>query len=155
MNGQVVFCPVCCFQNPVYLNYRNSFDFGDGKTTVIDYSGNTCTGISKIIVEAKPSYSLDRLNLWLSLRYYSRQYVSRTNLASFNGHIETFGGVDWNIFGPHRISLDFVNIFFHGGMKGSVDIADTITDADQLKGYLMSGTYIRPFSIDLKYTFRF
>ena len=143
------------FQNPVYLDYGNSFDFGDGKTTLIDYSGNVCTGISRVIAEAQPSYSLDRLRFWLTLRYYSRQYVSRTNLASFSGHVETFGGIDWHVCGPHSVSLDFVNIFLQGGMKGSVDIADTITDIDQIKGYLMAGTYIRPFSIDLKYTFRF
>ena len=143
------------FQNPVYLDYRNSFNFGDGKATVLDYTGNTCTGISKLIIEARPSYSGDKFNIWLSLRYFSKQYVSRTNLACFNGHFETFGGVEWKINKNTSLSLDLVNVLFQDGMKGSVSIADTITDVSLLNNYLMAGTYIRPFSIDLKYTFRF
>lgn len=143
------------WQNPTYKNYRNEFVFSDGSVSVIDYTGKTVTGISKLMIELDPSFSWKFLRVWISARYYSRQYVSRTNLAYFKGHFETFAGAQAK-FGKHsRINLNIVNILFDQGAKGSIDIADTIEDADELKGLVMAGSYIRPFTVDLSYTFSF
>ena len=143
------------WQNPKYKNYSNKFTFSDGSTEEIDYTGNTVTGISRLMLELDPSYRWKSLRAWASVRYQSRQFVSRTNLAWFSGHFETFAGADWDITSNHRISLSLVNLLMQSGAKGSIDIADTIDDASALQGYVMAGSYIRPFTVDLAYTYRF
>ena len=85
----------------------------------------------------------------------SKQYASRTNLAWFNGHWETFAGVDWQVIKSLKLSVNVVNALFQDGAKGSIDIADTITDSSALNGYVMSGTYIRPFTVDFMLTYKF
>lgn len=142
-------------QDPRYKNYRNEFEFSDGSKVVIDYTGKWVTGISRLMVEFDPSYRWDWGRVWASVRYYSRQYVSRTNLAYFSGHFETFAGADFTIAKHHKISLNLVNVLFQSGAKGSIDIADTITDPDALKNLVMSGSYIRPFTAELSYTWFF
>ena len=143
------------WQNPRYKNYRNEFVFSDGSVSVIDYTGKTVTGISRLMIEFDPSYTWKFLRVWASARYYSRQYVSRTNLAYFNGHFETFLGAEAKIGSHHRIGLNVVNVLMDMGAKGSIDIADTIEDAALLQGLVMAGSYIRPFTVDLSYTFSF
>jgi len=143
------------WQDPRYKNYRNEFVFRDNSKTVIDYTGNYVTGISRVMLEFDPSYTWDKVRLWASARYYSRQYASRTNLAWFNGHWETFAGVDWNILKSLKLSVNVINVLFQDGAKGTIDIADTITDSSALDGYVMSGTYIRPFTVDFMLTYSF
>lgn len=143
------------WQNPQYKNYRNEFVFSDGSVSVIDYTGKTVTGISKLMIELDPSFSWKFLRVWASARYYSRQYVSRTNLAYFKGHFETFAGAEAKLGKQHRINLNIVNVLLDQGAKGSIDIADTIEDASALQGLIMAGSYIRPFTVDLSYTFSF
>jgi hypothetical protein len=48
-----------------------------------------------------------------------------------------------------------VNVLFQNGAKGSIDVADTITDASLLNDYVMAGSYIRPFTIDFMLTYKF
>lgn len=143
------------WQNPKYKNYRNEFFFSDGSTSVIDYTGKTVTGISRLMIEFDPSYSWKSFRVWASTRYYSRQYVSRTNLAYFKGHFETFAGAEYRIGNSSRINLNIVNVLMDQGAKGSIDIADTIEDASALQGLVMAGSYIRPFTVDLSYTYSF
>ena len=143
------------WQDPRYKNYRNEFVFSDGTAEVIDYTGNHVTGISQLMLEIDPSYSWEKVKVWASARYYSRQYVSRTNLAYFAGHWETFAGVDWKLLDQLKLSVNFVNVLFQNGSKGSIDVADTITDASLLQNYVMSGSYIRPFTIDFLLTYTF
>lgn len=143
------------WQDPRYKNYKNEFVFSDGTVEVIDYTGNHVTGISQLMLEIDPSYSWDRFRIWASARYYSRQYVSRTNLAYFAGHWETFAGLDWNVTDQIKLSVNMVNLLAQNGAKGSIDVADTITDASLLDNYVMSGSYIRPFTVDFMLTYRF
>lgn len=143
------------WQDPKYKNYGNKFTFSDGSTEEIDYTGNTVTGISRLMIEFDPSYKWRSIRAWASIRYSSRQFVSRTNLAWFSGHFETFAGADWDINPHHRISLNLVNLLMQSGAKGSIDIADTIDDPSALVGYVMAGSYIRPFTVDLSYTYKF
>ena len=107
------------------------------------------------MVEIDPSYRGEWYRVWASIRYFSRQYVSRTNLAYFSGHFETFAGADFTIAKHHKITLNLVNLLFQNGAKGSIDIADTITDPDALKNLVMSGSYIRPFTAELSYSWIF
>jgi len=143
------------WQDPRYKDYTNEFVFSDGSKEVIDYTGKHVTGISQWMLEIDPSYTWKNFRVWASARYYSRQYVSRTNLAYFAGHWETFAGVDWNIIEPLKLSVNFVNVLFQNGAKGSIDVADTITDASLLNDYVMAGSYIRPFTIDVMLTYKF
>ena len=143
------------WQNPRYKNYGNEFTFSDGSKATLDYTGNTVTGISKLMVEFDPSYKWNSVRAWASIRYDSRQYVSRTNLAWFSGHFETFAGADWDINTHHRLSLNLVNLLMQSGAKGSIDIADTIDNPSILNGYVMAGSYIRPFTVDIAYTYKF
>ena len=107
------------------------------------------------MTEVDPSFKWRAWRLWASVRYYSRQYASRTNYAYFNGRIETFGGIDWDIMKGLRLSLSFVNLLGQGGVKGSINNADTIDDPSALAGYVMAGTFIRPFSMDASITYKF
>ena len=50
-------------------------------------------------------------------------------------HWETFAGVDWKILNQLTLSANFVNLLFQNGAKGSIDVADTITDASLLENY--------------------
>ena len=143
------------WQDPRYKNYTNEFVFSNGEKEVIDYTGKYVTGISQWMFEIDPSYSWKKFKVWASARYYSRQYVSRTNLAYFAGHWETFAGVDWKITEPLKLSVNFVNLLCQNGAKGSIDVADTITDSSVLNNYVMSGSYIRPFTIDFMLTYKF
>ena len=143
------------WQDPRYKDYSNEFVFSDGTKEVIDYTGKHVTGISQFMLEVDPSYTWKNLKVWASARYYSRQYVSRTNLAYFAGHWETFAGVDWKISDPLKLSFSLVNLLLQDGAKGSIDVADTITDDSILNNYVMSGSYIRPFTIDFMLTYSF
>lgn len=149
------FHAMCTLQDPRYLDYDNRFVFSDGSVRNIRYTGNFVTGISRLMLELDPSYSFGSWRMWLSARYNSRQYASRTNYACFSGHWETFGGVDWQCLDNLKISLSFVNILCQSGSKGSIDVADTIESASELKGYVMAGSYIRPFTADISLTYKF
>ena len=143
------------WQDPRYKNYHNEFIFNDNTKTVIDYTGNYVTGISQVMLEFDPSYKWKMIRVWASARYYSKQYATRTNLAWFNGHWETFAGVDWQVIKSLKLSVNVVNALFKDGAKGSMAFADTYTDSSMLVGRLMSGTYIRPFTVDFMLTYKF
>ena len=143
------------WQDPRYKDYSNEFKWDDGTSTKIDYTGKYVTGISQYMLEIDPSYTWKNVKVWASARYYSRQYVSRTNLAYFNGHWETFAGVNWKVGKGVSLSLNMVNLLFDKGAKGSIDAVDTISDPEKLKNLVLAGTYIRPFTVDLMVTYKF
>jgi hypothetical protein len=142
-------------QEPKYRNYSTSLTFSDGTTDKLDYSGNYVTGISRFLLEVDPSYSFGDWRIWMSARFFSRQYASRVNNAWFNGHWETFAGADWQVRRNLGLSLNVVNLFFQNGISGTLDAADTITDNAMLSGLLITGTYIRPFTVNLSVNCRF
>lgn len=142
------------WQDPRYKDYRNEFNFGSG-VKVLDYSGKLVTGISQFMAEIDPSFSWDRYRIWSSIRYYSRQYASRNNLAWFDGHFETFAGCEARIDAHNRVALNLVNVLGVNGAKGSVDFIDTLEDGSLLVNRLISGKYIRPFCVELSYTLAF
>jgi hypothetical protein len=112
--------------------------------------------MSKVIVELDPSYQIDRWRFWMSLRYQSKQYINRTNSLYFKGRWETFGGVDFDLSRSVKFSLNVINILNQKGASGSIAAADLLTDVEQYKrGYLMSGQYIRPFTVELATSIKF
>ena len=143
------------WQDPKYKDYSNEFKWDDGTTTKIDYTGKYVTGISQYMVEIDPSYTWKNVKVWASARYYSRQYVSRTNLAYFNGHWETFAGVNLKLGKGVDLSFNVVNLLFDKGAQGSIDSVDTISDPEKLKNLVLAGTYIRPFTVDMMVTYKF
>lgn len=143
------------WQDPKYKDYSNEFKWDDGSTTKIDYTGKYVTGISQYMLEIDPSYTWKNVKVWASARYYSRQYVSRTNLAYFNGHWETFAGVNWKLGKGVDLSFNVVNLLFDKGAQGSIDSVDTISDPEKLKNMVLAGTYIRPFTVDMMVTYKF
>lgn len=143
------------WQDPKYRDYEHTEHFSDGSVTSVNFSGKYVVKISRVRVEIDPSYSWDKWKVGANIRYFSRQYASRNNLAYFNGHFETFGSVDYSITKRSKLSLHIVNMLFQKGASGSISIADKAQSEEELTNLLLCGTYIRPFSVDLGYTFRF
>ena len=136
-------------RDPQYKGFDIAAVFSDGVTETHSFTGNTLTGISKIEMEIEPSYRFDKWRVWLSARYFSRQYINKTNSLYFNGRWETFGGVDYTLNSNVRFSASVVNILNQKGANGSITSADLVTDPTPFKNYVMSGTFIRPFTVEL------
>ena len=143
------------FQRPTYRKFSVPLTFSDGSTEVLDYNGNFVTGMSKVLLELDPSYRIGDWRLWLSGRFYSRQYASLVNNVYFNGHWETFAGVDWTATKQLSLQLSITNLLNQSGANGSIAAANTITDISLLQGYYTAGTFIRPFTVSLSASYKF
>ncbi len=135
-------------QNPCYHDFKNNVKFSDGSVETFDYSDKYVSGVSRVLLEIDPSYSWEKWKVWASCRYYSRQYANKLNNVWFNGHWETFAGVQFSHKGM-TYSLNAINLLNQTGANGTIDVADTITDNSLLQGYLTAGTFIRPFTVEL------
>lgn len=142
-------------QNPVYKKFSVFATFPDGMKDGADVSNNTVTAMSKCQIELDPSYAWDKWRVFLSFRYFSKQYINKTNTLYFNGWWESFGGVNYNLNKHVNLGLNVVNIFNQRGATGSIGAADLVTDVSQYKNFLMSGSYIRPFEVSLSTTINF
>ena len=136
-------------RNPQYKDYKLTPTFLDGVTEEHDFSGNTITAMSKTELEIEPSYTFGDWRVWLSARYFSRQYINKTNSLYFNGRWETFGGVDYKLNNHVSFAASVVNILNQKGASGSITSADLVTDPTPYKNYVMAGTFIRPFTFEL------
>ncbi len=136
-------------RNPQYRNFKVTPVFSDGVREEYDFSGKTITALSKMEFEFEPSYSVDRWRFWLSARYFSRQYINKTNSLYFNPRWETFGGVDYRLNDRIGFALSLVNLLNQKGANGSITSADLVTDASRYRNYVMAGTFIRPFTVEL------
>lgn len=52
-------------------------------------------------------------------------------------------------------SLNLINILNQSGANGTISAADLMTDTSLLHHYLMSGSYIRPFTMELSLRLEF
>ena len=121
-----------------------------------DFNDKNVIAMSKLIMELDPSYQWDKWRVWLSFRYQSKQYINRTNTLYFKGRWETFGGIDYEVNKHLSLSLNVINILNQKGASGSIPAADLATDVkDYQQHYLMSGTYIRPFTMELTASLKF
>lgn len=142
-------------QNPEYKKFHITGTFPSGADVDVNLNGNNVTAISKTLIELDPSYSWDKWRVWLSFRYFSKQYINKTNTLFFNGHWESFGGISFTLNKHINFALNVVNIFNQTGASGSISSADLITDTSAYKDYPMAGSYIRPFEVSLSTTIRF
>ena len=144
-------------QAPKYKNYSGTVNFADEEKTDYDFNNNYVTGVSKVLVEVDPSYQWNRLRMWASARYFSKEYANLTNSLFFKGRWETFAGANYNVNKKLELNATVVNLLNQRGAKGSISGADLLThaEAEKMEGAVLSGTYIRPFTVEfgLKYKF--
>ena len=142
-------------RDPKYKNFKITPTFSDGVKEEYDFTDKTITALSKMELEIEPSYRFGDWRIWLSARYFSKQYINKTNSLYFNGRWETFGGVDYKLNRHISFSANVVNILNQKGASGSIPAADLITDPTLYKDYVMSGTFIRPFTFEFSTKLRF
>lgn len=135
-------------RDPQYKDFDLTTTFSDGVTETHNFNGNTITALSKTEIELEPSYKFGDWRVWLSARYFSKQYINKTNTLYFNGRWETFGGVDYTLNKTVSFSANVINILNQSGASGSISSADLVTDTTPYQNYVMSGTFIRPFTVE-------
>lgn len=145
-------------QNPKYKNYSGSVKWADGAVTDYNFSDKIVTGVSKVLIEIDPSYKWNDLRVWASARYFSKQYINKPNTLDLEGRWETFAGANYSINKNFDVNVTVVNLLNQRGASGSVpdgDLLLTNEAAEQKEGSIMSGTYIRPFTVEFGVKFRF
>ncbi|NDV83286.1 TonB-dependent receptor [Bacteroides sp. 51] len=145
-------------QAPKYKNYAGTVDFGNGETPVsYNFNDNTVTGVSKILLEIDPSYQWKDLRIWASARYFSKEYANLTNSLTFKGRWETFAGANYNLGKNLELSASVVNLFNQRGAQGTISGADLLTgdEVKDMEGAVLSGTYIRPFTVEFGVKYKF
>lgn len=137
------------FRKPRYQGYHFHPTFSDGYSEDYDFSGKQITSSSSVEIELEPSYEWRQWRLWASARYYSRQNVNITNSLYLNPRWETFGGIDFRWNRHVEFSLTAVNFLFAKGAQAGLQEASLATDVTPYRNYLTSGSYIRPFTLEL------
>lgn len=145
-------------QAPKYKNYSGTVNFGTGEPPVdYNFNNNTVTGVSKVLIEIDPSYQWRGLRVWASARYFSKEYANLTNSLSFKGRWETFAGATYTLNDNLEFNATVVNLLNQRGAQGTISGADLFTqeEAQQLDGAVLSGTYIRPFTVEFGVKYKF
>lgn len=144
-------------QNPQYGNYNGTLNFSDGSTRDFDFDGSNVTGISKILMEFDPTFIYKNWNLALHARYFGKQYANLSNTLSFEPHWETFARLGYTINKNFNAYVNVVNLLNQRGAKGNISGTDLMTadEAASKYGTVMSGTYIRPFTVEFGVGFNF
>ncbi|MGM5631076.1 TonB-dependent receptor [Apibacter raozihei] len=145
-------------QDPKYKNFVGQVGFNDGSVAKYDFTDKYVTGISRVLIEIDPSYVWKDLRVWASARYFSKQYANRPNTVYFASRWETFAGLEYKINKHLSLSSTIINLLNQKGAQGDMGDADLLLTAEQAKqkeGTILSGTYIRPFTVEfgLKYNF--
>ena len=134
---------------PRYRDYRFEPVFSDGVQLVYDFSGKSITGTSPVEIELEPSYEYRKWRIWLSARYYGKSYINITNTLFFKPHWETFGGIDLAMNDHVSFSLNVVNFLNQIGASAGIQEASLATDPTPFFNYLTSGSFIRPFTLEM------
>ena len=146
------------YQKPTYKKYETSITFNDGYVGNINATGNIVAEIPEVLIELDPSYMITKdIKLWTSFRYFSKTYANINQAYYFNGHWETFGGVNWQASKRLSLGCTVVNFLNQTGAKGSIAGAELITkdEAKGIKNQLMTGSYLRPFTVELTASLKF
>lgn len=136
---------------------------GAGNTKTFSYSDNSVIGVPKWTLEMDPSYTFDggKLRAWASFRYYSSMYGSIMNSVEFAPHWETFAGVDWNVNRHFSLGCNVENLLNQSGLTGTVGGTEFLTKdevdnlAKQQGGLPVTGSYLRPFTVNFTAQIRF
>lgn len=147
-------------QSPKYKNYSGTVNFEKGENIAYNFDDKIVNGVSKMLIEVDPSYQWNNLKLWVSARYFSKQYGNLTNSLAFKGRWETFAGANYALNSNLDFNVTVVNMLNQRGAQGSIAGTDLMTD-EQAKasvganGAVFSGSYIRPFTVEFGMKFRF
>lgn len=140
------------YQKPTYKDYSVTVKFDDGETSDLNATGNIVKEIPQILIELDPSYTFykDKMTVWGSFRYFGKTYANLSNALWFNGHWETFAGVKWNATNKLSFNLGVVNFLNQKGASGTISGSELIgpEEAKRFNGYVMSGRYLRPFTVE-------
>ena len=132
--------------------------FNDGTQMSVNANNMIVKEIPQVLVELDPSYNItDDLRLWLSFRYFGKTYANLQEALYFNGRWETFGGVNWKVNKHLDLGVTVVNFLNQKGVKGTISGSELITkeEAGQYAGYYMSGSYLRPFTVEFNASIKF
>ncbi len=143
-------------QKPTYDNYFIKSPF-EGVPD-LDANGNIVKEIPQILIEFDPSYQLnDHLRFWLSFRYFGKTYANLTNALFFNGRWETFGGINWTVNKHLDLGCTVVNFLNQKGASGTINGAELLSkeESGKYKNYYMSGSYLRPFTVEFSALLKF
>ena len=143
-------------QKPTYDNYFIKSPF-EGVPD-LNANGNIVKEIPQILIELDPSYQLnDKLRFWLSFRYFGKTYANLTNALFFNGRWETFGGINWSVNQHLDLGCTVINFLNQKGASGTINGAELLSkeDSGKYKNYYMSGSYLRPFTVEFSATLKF
>ncbi len=146
------------YQKPTYKKYETSITFNDGYVGNINATGNIVAEIPQVLLELDPSYMITKdIKIWTSFRYFSKTYANINEAYYFNGHWETFGGVNWQVNKRLSLGCTVVNFLNQTGAKGSIAGAELITkdEAKGIKNQLMTGSYLRPFTVEFSASLKF
>lgn len=146
------------YQKPTYKKYETSVTFSDGYVGSINATGNIVAEIPQVLIEFDPSYMITKdIKLWTSFRYFGKTYANINEAYYFNGHWETFGGVNWQVNKKLSLACSVVNFLNQTGAKGSIAGAELITkdQAKDIKNTLMTGSYLRPFTVEFTASLKF
>ena len=146
------------YQQPTYKKFETSVSFSDGYVGNINATGNIVAEIPQVLVELDPSYMLSKdIKLWASFRYFSKTYANINEAYYFKGHWETFGGVNWQVNKRLSLGCTLVNFLNQTGAKGSIAGAELITkeDAKGIRNQIMTGSYLRPFTVEFNASLKF
>ena len=140
-------------QNPEYNNYSwvNPFN-----SQPISYDGNVVNGISKVLMEIDPSYSINKFRFGLNFRYFSKQYVSLTNQFFIEPRWESFFSSSYDINKHFNLGFNVVNIFNQTGASTSIANSEVpYANIQDAEGTLVTGSYIRPLTFEFQLNFKF
>lgn len=146
------------YQKPVYKNYNASVTFSDGQSMGVNANNMIVKEIPQVLIELDPKYDITKnLNAWLSFRYFGKTYANLQEALYFNGHWETFGGINWNVNKKLSLGVSVINIFNEKGAKGTINGSELITkqEAGKYDGKYMSGSYLRPFTVEFSAGIKF
>ena len=146
------------YQQPTYKKFETSVSFSDGYVGNINATGNIVAEIPQVLVELDPSYMISKdIKLWASFRYFSKTYANINEAYYFKGHWETFGGVNWQVNKKLSLGCTLVNFLNQTGAKGSIAGAELITkeDAKGIRNQIMTGSYLRPFTVEFNASLKF
>ncbi len=137
-------------QQPKYENY-NFQAFGKDYS----YDGKIVQGVPQTLIEIDPSYTFFKsLRVWASARYFSKQYANQPNTLYFNGRWETFAGVNYKMNKHLDFGVTVVNLLNQRGAQGTISGAELVTDASPFANKIVTGTYIRPFTVEFGVKFK-
>ena len=146
------------YQKPTYKKFETTVTFSDGVSKSIDATGNNVTEIPEVLIELDPSYTIGKkVRLWTSFRYFSKTYANLSNALYFNGHWETFGGVNYQVNDKLSLGATVINFLNQTGATGTIAGSELIQkdEADNFKNTWMAGKYIRPFTLEFSASIKF